>query len=119
MNIEKSSFAELEKAPEFFDLLEEYALESAIYKLPHPKAKCEQYRIIDKSGIFHVFSASHKGSLIGFITVLLPILNHYSETVAVSESYFVSKAYRNTGAGTELRKAAEQFSKDKDRKSVV
>lgn len=112
MEIVKSSFAGIEELPEFSDLLDEYGLESAIHGLPHPKAKSDSYRKLDKSGIFHVFCAFYEGKLVGFIAVLLPILNHYSETVAITESYFVGKNHRDTGAGLALMRKAEEFSKE-------
>jgi hypothetical protein len=109
MKIEKTSYSEIEKLSGFTDLLDEYAVESAIHGLPHPKCKAEQYRILDKSGIFHVFAAFYGDKLIGFISILIPTLNHYSKVVAVGESYFVAKNFRHTGAGTALRLTAEEF----------
>jgi hypothetical protein len=112
MEIVKSSFSDIEMLAEFPGLLDEYGLESAIHGLPHPRAKSDSYRKLDKSGIFHVFCAFHEGKLVGFITVLLPVLNHYSETVAITESFFVGKDHRNTGAAIALKKKAEEFSKE-------
>ena len=40
---------------------------------------------------------------------MIPTLNHYSKVVAVGESYFVTKNFRHTGAGTALRLTAEEF----------
>lgn len=112
MEIIRIPFCEVEKINNFEDLLDEYGSESAIHGLPHPKAKNDSYRKLDKSGMFHVFCAFHEEKLVGFISVLLSILNHYSEAVAIVESYFVGSEYRDTGAGTALRIKAEEFSKE-------
>lgn len=110
--IQKSTVAELEAAPNIAALLAEYASESAIAGLPPPSAKVETYRHLESVGMLHVLSAISDGELIGFITVLASALPHYSATVAVSESFFVAKAHRNTGAGLKLLRAAENKARE-------
>jgi hypothetical protein len=39
--------------------------------------------------------------------LLTPTLPHFGKMVGVAESYFVAAAHRKTGAGTQLRQAAE------------
>lgn len=85
----------------------EYAAESAIDGLPPPAVKMETYRQLERARVLHAFSARLDGALVGFITVLAPILPHYGVPVAVSESFFVAKAHRRTGAGLKLLRAAE------------
>lgn len=61
--------------------------------------------------MLHVFSAATDFDLVGFITVLAPVLPHYGVPVAVSESFFVAKAHRKTGAGLKLLRAAEDMAR--------
>jgi GNAT superfamily N-acetyltransferase len=95
-------------APEFPALIEEYAREGSIEGMPAPKAKIESYAAYDQSGMLHVFAAKEGPELVGFITVLAPILPHYSCPVAVAESFFVAAAHRAGGPGLRLLAAAEQ-----------
>lgn len=108
--IQRSSIPELEAAATFVDLITEYAEESAIQGLPPPAARFETYRHLEAAKMLHVFSAIHEGNLIGFITVLKPILTHYALPPAMSESFFVAKAHRHTMAGLRLLVAAENSS---------
>jgi GNAT superfamily N-acetyltransferase len=108
MSVQESSVAEVTGAPNFADLAIEYAGESAIDGLPPPAAKMATYRHLEAVGMLHVFSAINDGELVGFITVLAPVLPHYGVPVAVSESFFVARAHRKTGAGLRLLRLAEQ-----------
>lgn len=105
------SFADLETAPTFPALLKEYAAECAIPGLPPPKANLETYRDLEAKGLLHVLAAVEADELVGFLILLVPVLPHYSVGVAVSESFFVAKAHRGTGAGLALLRAAEQRAK--------
>lgn len=110
--IRASTVVELEAAPTFSDLLAEYAAESAIEGLPPPAAKMETYRTLNDMGALHVLAAWAGDTLAGFITILSAPLPHYGRTVAVSESFFVAKAHRSTGAGLKLLKAAEDKARE-------
>lgn len=110
--IRPSTVAELEAAPAFPDLLAEYAAESAIEGMPPPSAKMETYRALHDAGLLHVLAAWVDGVLAGFITVLAAPLPHYGRTVAVSESFFVARAHRSTGAGLKLLRAAENKARE-------
>jgi len=107
MTIDRSSVAAIAGAAEFAALAAEYAAEAAIDGLPPPAAKMETYRQLEAAGILHAFSALLDGGLVGFITVLAPVLPHYGVPIAVSESFFVAAAHRSTGAGLRLLQAAE------------
>lgn len=100
------------QAPEFPALIEEYAREAAVVGLPSPKAKIEHYQALEMSGAIHAFAAVKHGELVGFISVLAPVLPHYGVPVAVSESFFVAAAHRKGGAGLRLLAAAERKAKD-------
>lgn len=109
MKVAPSTVAEIEAAPAFRALLDEYAAESAIDGLPPPDAKMPSYRHLASLGLLHVLGAwADDGELIGFITIILPVLPHYGVAVAVSESFFVAKAHRATMAGLRLLGAAEE-----------
>ena len=96
--IRKIQISDLEKAPNIQALLNEYASESSISGLPHPKAKVEPYKMLESAGALDVYGAYVHEELVGFITVLVSILPHYGEKVAVTESFFVAKKHRKSGA---------------------
>ncbi|MDB5487090.1 MAG: bbp24 [Reyranella sp.] len=107
MNVQASSITELARDPNLAALLAEYAVESSMPGMPLPAAKMESYRELEARGLLHVLAAMHEGQLIGFLTLLAPVLPHYGIAVAVSESFFVARAHRGTGAGLKLLRAAE------------
>lgn len=112
MIVAGSTVAEIETSPTFADLLAEYAAESAIKGMPEPAAKLETYRQLEAAGALHVLAAWHDDALIGFLTILSAPLPHYGRSVAVSESFFVAKAHRPTGAGLRLLRAAEDKARE-------
>lgn len=88
-------------------LAAEYEAEVRNEGLPPPTAKWDQYRHLEALELLHPFSAIIGSELVGFITVLAPVLPKYGIPVAMAESFFVAKAYRMTGAGVKLLAAAE------------
>jgi GNAT superfamily N-acetyltransferase len=111
MNVQRSSVAALERDPDLRALLAEYAAESAITGLPAPAARMDSYRELEGRRLLQVLSATHEGRLVGFLTLLAPVLPHYGVAVAVSESFFVARAHRGTGAGLKLLRAAEDMAR--------
>lgn len=109
--IKKCSVFELETNSNFSALMAEYADELAIDGLPHPSAKMEMYRNLYTTGTLYPFGAFFEDKLIGLINVLMVMNQHYGTEIAVSESYFVAKEYRKTGAGNKLRIEAENCAK--------
>lgn len=107
--LKQCSVADIEIAPNFNDLLDEYGATSAIDGLPQPRAKIDLYKQIESSGKFVLIAAYLDDVLIGLITVLTPINPHYSACVAVTESFFVCRAHRKSGAGLKLLKEAERI----------
>jgi GNAT superfamily N-acetyltransferase len=103
---------EIFDAPNIKELLDEYAAESSIHGLPHPKAKVDLYKQLETVGILYAIGAFLEETLIGFILVVSPVIPHYSEKISTTESFFVAKEYRKTGAGTKLRLAAEKYAKE-------
>ena len=111
VTIKKCTVEELLAEPNFTELLNNYADELAVEGLPHPKAKLETYVQLEKIGLLHPIAAFWNGTLVGFINVLMGNNQHYGVDIAVSESFFVAKDSRKTGAGTKLREAAERLAK--------
>lgn len=99
---------EVEINPMFGQLAEEYVRESAIAGLPEPMQNIERYKLIEKSGIFYGYGAFLGFDLVGFIAVIVPEIPHYGVGIAMTESFFVTRRYRKTGAGLKLLAAAEK-----------
>ncbi|RQO38615.1 GNAT family N-acetyltransferase [Herminiimonas sp. KBW02] len=99
----------IETSPDLPALLAEYAAESANNEIGPVSPQLPTYRAMETAGVFYAFSAQLDGRLIGFLFLIVPVLPHYGEMVAIAESYFVASGYRKTGAATKLRKAAEDI----------
>ena len=85
---------------------------SLIDGMPPPAPDWDAYAALEAAGLLHGFAASVDGELVGFIAVLAAKLPRYAEPIAVSESFFVAKAHRRTGAGLRLLRAAEDKARD-------
>lgn len=107
--IRRCTFAEIEAS----GLTVEYAAESSIKNMPPPNMQTTQYNAMDAAGIIYPMGAYFEEVLIGFITILSPVLPHYGVAVGVVESYFVAKKWRKSGAGHKLRESAEAYAKEK------
>lgn len=100
---------------EFFDdratdeLLKQYADECAIDGMPRPFPHAGSYHALESTGSFFIFGAFVDSELVGFMTVVMPILPHYSVRTATMESFFVSPKHRNGGTGIKLIKHVEAF----------
>lgn len=114
MSILSCTFAELEAAPEFPALVAEYGDECAMAGLPPPLYDPVKYRQLCSMGVLNTFAADIDGHLIGFILVVVTTLGHYANvSVAVSESYFVGKAHRMSGAGVKLLRRGEELARER------
>lgn len=98
-------------APEFPELLVEYAHESAMEGMPSANAKLELYRQFEAAGALTTFGAWMGTKLVGFFGILYHVLPHYSVGLAVSESFFVTKSARASGAGLKLKKLGEEHAR--------
>lgn len=108
IEIRKCTIDEVESCRNFPVLAREYAEDAAIHGLPSPVEKLDTYRAIEKLKIFQGYAAVLDGEIVGFMAILVPIIPHYGIGVAVMESMFVGRAYRSSGAGLKLIKAAER-----------
>lgn len=107
--IRKSSISELRDAPNITALLDEYAAESANDTMPRPNARAEAYLSLEGTGMLHTFLAEKNSNIIGFITLLVTVMPHYGVPMAVTESFFVQKNHRKSGAGNRLLVSAEEY----------
>jgi GNAT superfamily N-acetyltransferase len=112
LTIKQCSVSDIEAAPQFPKLIEEYAEESAIDGLPPPQKKIDQYKQIESGGALFPLGAWLGDCLIGFAAVLMPVIPHYGVCVAVTESLFVAKEFRGTGAGIKLIREAERIARE-------
>jgi GNAT superfamily N-acetyltransferase len=110
--IKRCPFGDLESSPFFEALLAEYATESHIEGMPPISAKLDMYRAFDAGGHLATFCAYHGEELVGFMTIIAPVLPHYSTRTAMTESYFVAQAHRRTGAGLDLLAAGEAYAQE-------
>lgn len=100
---------------EFFDdpsteiLLAQYADECAIDEMPRPFPHAGSYHALESTGAFFAFGAYVDGTLVGFMSIVMPILPHYSVRAATMESFFVSQHHRKGGIGLKLIKHVEAF----------
>ena len=112
LEISKQSFASISSYDEFYLLLEEYASECEISEVGMPTMQADMYEAMDSSDRFFIVGAVKDGKLIGFVNVAMSVLPHYGKMVAATESFFVSKEFRSTGAGVKLLAKAEEIAKD-------
>jgi GNAT superfamily N-acetyltransferase len=112
LRIEACRVADIEASPDFPALADEYAAETHLDGMPPPDARWPQYRALEEAGLLSVFAAREGGALLGFISVLAAPMPRYAEPVAMCESFFVARAYRKTGAGLRLLRAAERKARE-------
>jgi N-acetylglutamate synthase-like GNAT family acetyltransferase len=99
---------ELEQAPEFGALVDEYALEACRADLGAIGVQVDQYKLLESHGLMRFLSAWRGQELVGFATVVATIAPHYGKKVATTETLFLSESARDGGAGLDLLKLAEQ-----------
>lgn len=109
IDVRRITFGELESDPNFRWLIEAYAEESQIAGLPPANCQSELYRQMEATGAFHVLAAYQNGELAGFLNFLVTVLPHYGAKVATTESIFVAREFRRTGAGVRLIREMEKI----------
>jgi len=107
MEILQATLDDMLAAPNWWALVDEYAVECGNSGIGKPSMQVDTYRMLEAAGALKILAAHHDGELVGFLFYLLTVLPHYGKRVAVSESFFVAHAHRDTGAGLALLKAAE------------
>lgn len=110
--VRQCAVADILQAPNIDLIAEEYAIESSIKGMPHPVGKMGMYYQLEALGVLRAFGAFVDDLPVGFITVLSTTMPHYGVYLSVSESFFVMKAHRKTGAGLRLLRMAEDCARD-------
>jgi GNAT superfamily N-acetyltransferase len=108
LQVQATTIATLEASPNIWALLAEYAEEASVKGLPVPAIRADDYKRLEAAGVLHPFSALLNGELVGYVTVLASVMPHYCRVIAITESFFVGKAHRRSGAGLRLLDAAER-----------
>jgi GNAT superfamily N-acetyltransferase len=119
LTIRRSTVAEIEQSPNITQLLAEYADESAIAGIGVPMAQLESYHQMEAAGLLHAIAAWQGTHLVGFVTLISGVLPHYGVCTATTESFFVARASRKTGAGLGLLREAEHLAKDLGAKGLL
>lgn len=96
------------------ELLEQYAQESKSSLVPSHEPSVELYDILEKKDILKCFGVYDNKQMVGFVTVTLSPMPHYSEMCATIESLFVSKEHRKFGTAKRLLSIVEQEAKDNE-----
>lgn len=110
--IKRIPFAELSTRPEFDFLVSEYADECQISGLPRCVYDSSTYFLLENSGTMQWTAAFVNDSLVGFSSLIVTKMPHYSQILAVTESIFVSKEHRGSGAGMMLIREMEFIARD-------
>lgn len=109
LGINSASLFELNQ---WSELLREYSEECSIPIIGEIEPQRDVYQAMEDIGVLKCFAAFVGYELIGFATVLLPILPHYGRKVATVESIFLRKRYRGGMVGAELMLSIEAMAKE-------
>lgn len=118
MNVTACSVEAIRHAATWPALVAEYAEESRSAGMPEPNPDWEAYGRLEAAGALFTFGADEDGALVGFLTLLVTPVPRYSRIMALSESFFVAKAWWHTWAGLRLLKAAEDKAQELNALSV-
>ena len=110
--IKQCTISEIESAPNIDYFLAEYAKESVSKDAPPHAAQMEMYKQMESAGALHTVGAFLDDLLIGVVNILKPVLPHYGVQVTFTESLFVLKEHRKTGAGLKLIAVAKNHAKE-------
>ena len=107
IEIKESKLSDIDESPNMSMLFQEYADECALEELPLPYPKTKTYKPLEDAGVLTVFCAYLNDELIGFATLLAYHSHHYDLKLATTESIFVTKRHRKSGAGLKLIRSTE------------
>lgn len=113
VTVRPCAVVDVESAPNVAKLMAEYAREAMTDGLGPAVPQWWLYRKMEDSGLLHTIGAFIDDELVGFITVVVMQRPHYEALIASYESYFVADLARQSGAGNELLKAAEELARAK------
>jgi GNAT superfamily N-acetyltransferase len=107
-----TSFKTLFDEANFGELVVDYSAEGRIPGLPEPAVKLAKYQTLEQAGLIYPFGAWHEDRLVGFLCVMVTSSTHYDAPVVFTESFFVARDARSSGAGLALLKMAEAKARD-------
>lgn len=110
---------EIAADPRFHDLMREYAAESAITGIELGEPRIDIYQSLEAAGALTILASYDNDELSGFLCLLISILPHFNVKMATTESYFVAKDKRHTGAGLALLREAEKLAHEKDAAGIL
>lgn len=110
--IRQCTISEIENAPNIGEFLAEYARESAARYAPPHAAQMEMYKQMEYTGALYTVGAFVGELLIGVVNIIKSVLPHYGVLMAITESLFVLKPYRKTGAGIKLIAVARDYTRE-------
>lgn len=90
-------------------LLEEYA-KDCLVKGYNPQEQI--YENMYTAGVLHCLGDYREGVLAGFVSIIVSVMPHNGNRIAVIESIFCLHEYRNLGIGFHLIQAARDKAKD-------
>lgn len=111
ITIKPCTVEDVQNAHNVADLLAEYANESALDALGVANPQWETYRQMQAMGVAHVLGAYKGDALVGFLVLLVSVVPHFGKPIASTESYFVARCARKSGAGLMLLHVAEQVAR--------
>lgn len=112
IEIRSLPFKELYEDPNFANLIVEYIGESELKELAPIKIDVDLYERMNQLGVLHVMAAFDNKSMLGFAIITVSPNLHYSKKIAATESFFVGKDHRKSGAGMRLLAAIEEKGKE-------
>ena len=105
--VRKCAVREILESAELPALRQEFADEVATFAAPAPISDMVGYVEMEAVGSLQMFGAFLGERLVGFVGVIVHRIPRCSVSVAVTDGMYVGRAYRNTGAGMKLIRAAE------------
>jgi len=95
-------------------------LAEAHYKeVPYGQAKLaldmdyQKYQLLEDSGYLLILAALEQNKVVGYIVVVTnPMLHHKDKYMAITDSFYVDPAYRNSGIFKELLEEAARLCKE-------
>ena len=111
--------AELTGAPNFLQLVNSYAEESALPVLGKPVTQMASYEALAAAGALTVICAFENDTVVGFIGMLTVLSPHYGVLISSTESLYVLPEHRKGGACQKLLNAASDAARERGAVALV
>lgn len=109
--IQPVSYADLMAAPNFAELIAEYSAECSLPEIGPTNPQPQLYAAMENAGGLRCFGVYASGALIGLISLLIYVLPHYGRKIATTESFFLSRAHRQSSRGRQMLDFTENYAK--------